>query len=135
MRRSWKQFTVTFILVLAIATVTDALSCGDLANHMFTSRTRAVYWAKRYFKAGCGFDIFGTPTGLPTAEPLPWETAESEILVGDKVEQTHLERSIDAFIQKDYRKAIEHAKQHTDQYVVSRIVGVSSCALKDKDAI
>jgi hypothetical protein len=91
--------------------------------------------AKRYYNAGCGFDAFGASTMLPAAVALPLETAESETLVGDKDEETHLQRSIDAFIKKDYRKAIEHAKQHTDQYVVSRIVGVSSCALKDKDGI
>jgi hypothetical protein len=36
-----------------VATPAHVLSCHDLANAMFKSKTRAVYWARRYTNAGC----------------------------------------------------------------------------------
>jgi hypothetical protein len=36
-----------------VATPAHALSCHTLANAMFTSRHHAVYWAHRYYAAGC----------------------------------------------------------------------------------
>jgi hypothetical protein len=135
MKTNWKRYFVGVLVILAIATVADALSCSQLAHRMFTS-SHPVYWAKRYYKAGCGdFDLVGMSTTVPMPDVLPWDDGDSEAAMSDKEEQTHLDRSIEAFTKKDYKTAIEHAKQHTDEHVVLRIVGVSSCALKDKDGV
>jgi hypothetical protein len=40
--------------VLLVPAPADALSCDGLANAMFSSKHHAVYWAKRYYAAGCG---------------------------------------------------------------------------------
>ena len=40
-------------VMTVVASPAHALSCKALANAMFHSRHRAVYWAQRYAAAGC----------------------------------------------------------------------------------
>jgi hypothetical protein len=60
---------------------------------------------------------------------IPWGSAEKE--------DDDLARATKAFLAKDYKRAIEHAKQMPAEksYVTSRIVCVSACAIKDNDEI
>jgi hypothetical protein len=58
-RRSWtfrlaiaSAFAILGILFAARAA--EALGCGGLAKAMFSSKHHALYWAKRYYRAGCG---------------------------------------------------------------------------------
>ena len=136
MKRNLKLYPIALFLFFATATVVEALSCYQLADRMFSSKHNPVYWAKRYYAAGCGdFDLLGISTVVPLPAGLSWDNDEAEIELSEKGERTHLQRSIEAFSKKDYKAAIEHAKQHTDESVRLRIVGVSSCALKDKDGV
>jgi hypothetical protein len=135
MKGIWRNGVAVLILLFGVVAVVEAnVSCSALANHMFTSATRAVYWAKRYYNAGRGdVEVFRVP--VPGA--LPSELSDSEYSSVDKDEHKHLAESIEAFVKKDYKEAIEHAKrqQEGDQHVVSRIVGVCSCALHDQKGV
>ena len=57
MNEIWKRWAIALIVFLCIGTVVEAFSCSALANAMFSSKHRAVYWAKRYHAAGCGFVV------------------------------------------------------------------------------
>lgn len=133
MKRVWMRGSIFLILTLgATATVYANLSCSQLANHMFTSATRAVYWAKRYYNAGCGISTGGTTTSYSSsAELFDFDNINTE----NEDKDDHLAQSIKAFVKKDYKAAMEHAKmrQADDNYAVLRILGASSCALGDKD--
>lgn len=45
------------VLAVGVPIVTaesaSAMSCAGLADRMFSSHHHAVYWAKRYYMAGC----------------------------------------------------------------------------------
>lgn len=60
MERHWRRRVVGVILATSLMALSlppppvQALSCAQLADHMFSSKRHAVGWAKRYYKAGCG---------------------------------------------------------------------------------
>jgi hypothetical protein len=140
MNKIWKRWAMALIVFLSIGTVVEALSCSALANAMFSSRHRTVYWAKRYYAAGCGFAVaLNLPAGegqVAEARSLPlWDETDSR--VSTEKEDDDLAQAMKAFLEKDYQGAIEHAKRKSSDksYVASRIVGVSACAIKDNDGI
>ena len=59
MERGWTIRAVGVVLAASLMALSlppppaQALSCAELADHMFSSK-HPVYWAKRYYKAGCG---------------------------------------------------------------------------------
>ena len=140
MTETSKRCAIALVVFLSIGTLAEALSCSALANAMFSSKHRAVYWAKRYYAAGCGFAAaLNLPVGeepLAEARSLPsWdETSSAESMEKD---DDHLAQATKAFLDKDYKQAIEHAKRMSSEqsYVATRIVGVSACAVKDNDRV
>jgi hypothetical protein len=140
MNQNRKRWAIALIAFLSIGTTIEALSCSALANAMFSSKHRAVYWAKRYYAAGCGFavalNVPGSEGPVAEAPDMPlWDETDSKMAT-EKEEDT-LAQATQAFLEKDYKRAIQHAKYNSleKSYVASRIVGVSACALKDNDEI
>jgi hypothetical protein len=56
-RRAARVLIIAVVLlafgVLLVPTPADALGCSALANGMFSSKHHALYWAMRYYNAGC----------------------------------------------------------------------------------
>lgn len=139
MNKIWKRWAMALIVFFSIGTIAEALSCSVLAHAMFTSKHRALYWAKRYYAAGCGFAVaLNFPVGeepVAGAPSLPWDETDSRL--STEKEDDHLAQATKAFLEKDYKGAMEHAKRMSSEesYVATRIVGVSACAMKDNDGI